>query len=286
MPETIDKNDKRLRDTAPLTDGRQHTRPLTLKEQGLPEVATGLASKKKFLPHHGDLSVDNPMRPLVRNHNKELAPVQGRFLDEDNRRLINGLTRKDATIIIAKEVRRLTDSLRKTTFERNRMQKRLTHDATKHMQQTLAIEALQKRITDRERSLTQLRKLLKEDRFIGDKGLVELTIALENSGVGNSAILMEPASLDDPTIDYSNVPPLEPFRFGPPGDPERPNDLQEKIGPVEVTRQRESYQDAVDDALGFVDPSKIAADEDMKRHILEEAGRKAEKAFPMPGASG
>lgn len=286
LPETIDKYDKRLRDTAPLTDGRQNTRPLALKEQALPETSAGLASKKKFLPHRGDLSVDNPMRPLVKNHNKELAPVQGRFLDDDNRRLINGLSRKDATIIIAKEVRRLTDSLRKTAFERNRMQKRLTHDATKHMQQTLAIEALQKRITDRERSLTQLRKLLKEKRFVGDKGLVELTIALEDSGVGNSAILMEPSSLDDPTVDYSNVPPLEPFRFGPPGDPEKPNDLQNQIRPVDVTRQRESYQDAVDDALGIVDPAKLAAEEELKRQILEEAGARSEKAFPMPGASG
>lgn len=288
LPETIDKSDKRLRDTAPLTDGRQNTRPLALKEQALPEVAAGLASKKQFLPHRGDLSVTNPMRPLVKNHNKELAPVQGRFLDDDNRRLINGLTRKDATIIIAKEVRRLTDSLRKTTFERNRMQKRLTHDATKHMQQTLAVEALQKRITDRERSLTQLRKLLKEKRFVGDKGLVELTIALEDSGVGNSAILMEPSSLDDPTVDYSNVPPLEPFRFGPPGNPEKPNELQSKIGPVDVTRQRESYQDAVDDALRIVDPAKAAAEEELKRQILEEAGARSDKAFPVPaaGASG
>jgi hypothetical protein len=228
------------------------------------------------------------MRPLVKNHNRELAPVQGRFLDDDNRRLINGLSRKDATIIIAKEVRRLTDSLRKTAFERNRMQKRLTHDATKHMQQTLAIEALQKRITDRERSLTQLRKLLREKRFVGDKGLVELTIALEDSGVGNSAILMEPTSLDDPTVDYSNVPPLEPFRFGPPGNPEKPNDIQSKIGPVDVTRQRESYQDAVDDALRIVDPVKAAAEEELKKQILAEAGARSDKAFPMPaaGASG
>lgn len=288
LPETIDKSDKRLRDTGPLTDGRQNTRPLSLKEQALPETAAGLASKKKFLPHRGDLSVANPMRPLVKNHNRELAPVQGRFLDDDNRRLINGLSRKDATIIIAKEVRRLTDSLRKTAFERNRMQKRLTHDATKHMQQTLAIEALQKRITDRERSLTQLRKLLREKRFVGDKGLVELTIALEDSGVGNSAILMEPTSLDDPTVDYSNVPPLEPFRFGPAGNPEKPNDIQSKIGPVDVTRQRESYQDAVDDALRIVDPVKAAAEEELKKQILAEAGARSDKAFPMPaaGASG
>ena len=275
-----------MRDTGPLTDGRQNTRPLALKEQALPETAAGLASKKKFLPHRGDLSVANPMRPLVKNHNRELAPVQGRFLDDDNRRLINGLSRKDATIIIAKEVRRLTDSLRKTAFERNRMQKRLTHDATKHMQQTLAIEALQKRITDRERSLTQLRKLLREKRFVGDKGLVELTIALEDSGVGNSAILMEPTSLDDPTVDYSNVPPLEPFRFGPAGNPEKPNDIQSKIGPVDVTRQRESYQDAVDDALRIVDPVKSAAEEELKKQILGRA--RSDKAFPMPaaGASG
>ena len=160
------------------------------------------------------------------------------------------------------------------------MQKRLTHDATKHMSQTLALQALQKRITDRERSMSCLRKLLRDK--VGDKGMVDLTIALEDSGVGNSAIMMEPSSLDDPTIEYSNVEPLEPFRFGAPGNPDKPDDLAGHIKPVDVTRQRESYQDAIDDALDVVDPDKAKAKEVADKRVLEEAGRQADIAFPVP----
>jgi len=281
VPESIERMQKNKRDTGPLQDGKEATRPLALKAQPLAETATGLASKKQFLPHRGDLSKDNPARPLVKKGlNQELAPVQGRFLDDDNRNLTNGLSRKDATIIIAKEVRRLSEALRNTTFSRNTMQKRLTHDATKHMSQTLALQALQKRITDRERSMSCLRKLLRDK--VGDKGMVDLTIALEDSGVGNSAIMMEPSSLDDPTIEYSNVEPLEPFRFGAPGNPDKPDDLAGHIKPVDVTRQRESYQDAIDDALDVVDPDKAKAKEVADKRVLEEAGRQADIAFPVP----
>lgn len=56
-------------------------------------------------------------------------------------------------------------------------------------QQALALQALQRRITDRERSQAALRVLLKQR--LGDKGLMELTVALEEVGVGNSALLKE-----------------------------------------------------------------------------------------------
>ena len=113
VPESIERTEKNKRDTGPQPRRQRSLAPLALKAQSLPETAVGLASKKQFLPHRGDLSKDNPARPLVKKGlNKELAPVQGKFLDEDNRRLTNGLTRKDATIIIAKEVRRLSQALR------------------------------------------------------------------------------------------------------------------------------------------------------------------------------
>ena len=112
--------------------------------------------------------------------------------------------------------------------------------------------------------------------------MVELTIALEDSGVGNSAIMIEPSSLDDPTIEYSNVEPLEPFRFGPPGNPDKPDNLAEHIKPVDVTRQRESYQDAIDDALGVEESNKAAAKAEADKRALDEAWKKADVAFPVP----
>ena len=76
--------------------------------------------------------------------------------------------------------------------------------------------------------------------------------------------------------------PLEPFRFGPPGNPEKPGDLADHIKPVDVSRQRESYQDAVDDALEVQDPNKAIAKAEADKRVLEEAGKKADIAFPVP----
>ena len=122
------------------------------------------------------------------------------MLDADNRMLTNGLSKKDAAIIIAKEVRRLGNSLAKVAHENAIFARKVTQDGVKHMQQRLAVQALQRRVTDKERSLTALRHLLKQR--VGQTGLMELTIALEDMGVGNSALLKDPATLDDLTVEY------------------------------------------------------------------------------------
>jgi len=68
--------------------------------------------------------------------------------------------------------------------------KQSTTDSYTNSQQGLAIQALQRRITDRERSLGALRALLRQR--LGEKGLMEMTVALEEVGVGNSALLKDP----------------------------------------------------------------------------------------------
>jgi hypothetical protein len=248
------------RSTSPLHDNLQHTRPL------------------QHRAHRGELSVDNPNRPLVMDtkvhRNKALAPVQGKFLDRDNREMTNGISKKDAAIIIAKEVRRLSDKLRQTQDMRDVYAKRLTHDATKHMQQRLALQALQRRITDRERSLTALRHLLKQR--LGDVGLMDLTVALEDMGVGNSALLKDPAALEDPSKrEYNNVPPIEPFRLGAQGVVTSEGE-QAGSDKVPVLKQRESYKDAIDDNLDFLSVEKKEQIENMKRGVLLDSAYQVE----------
>ena len=255
------------RSTSPLHDKLQHTRPL------------------QHRAHRGELSVENPNRPLVAgaqprggSRNKVLAPVQGKFLDRDNREMTNGISKKDAAIIIAKEVRRLSETLQKSESMKAVYAKRLTHDATKHMQQRLALQALQRRITDRERSLTALRHLLKQR--LGDTGLMDLTLALEDMGVGNSALLKDPASLEDPSRrEYNNVPPIEPFRLGAQGIVGTNGESADapEGGKVPVLKQRESYKDAIDDSLDYESPEKRDAAENAKRAVLVESAREIER---------
>lgn len=64
-----------------------------------------------------------------------------------------------------------------------------TTDSYANTQQALALQALQRRIVDRERSQAALRALLRQR--LGEKGLMELTVALEEVGVGNSALLKD-----------------------------------------------------------------------------------------------
>ena len=64
-----------------------------------------------------------------------------------------------------------------------------TTDSYANTQQALALQALQRRLVDRERSQAALRALLRQR--LGDKGLMELTVALEEVGVGNSALLKD-----------------------------------------------------------------------------------------------
>ena len=75
VPESIERTEKNTRDTGPRQDGKEASRPLALKAQSLPETAVGLASKKQFLPHRGDLSKDNPARPLVKKGSTRSLPL-------------------------------------------------------------------------------------------------------------------------------------------------------------------------------------------------------------------
>jgi len=64
-----------------------------------------------------------------------------------------------------------------------------TTDSHANAQQALALQALQRRLVDRERSQAALRALLRQR--LGEKGLMDLTVALEEVGVGNSALLKD-----------------------------------------------------------------------------------------------
>ncbi len=74
-------------------------------------------------------------------------------------------------------------------------------------------------------------------------------------------MLKDPSALDDLGVEYNNVPPIEPFRLGPPvgsAAGNGPNDAGTKLDengnplPVDVTKQRQSYKDRIDEVLDYV----------------------------------
>ena len=150
--------------------------------------------------------------------------------------MTKALTRADATMVIAQEVRRLASTVTALQEEREELRIKVRRplllalsplfplsllfsplcfpsglltflppsppprqsvtDSHANAQQSLAIQALQRRITDRERSQAALRALLQQR--IGDKGLMELAVALEEMGLGHSALLKEvPVAADN-----------------------------------------------------------------------------------------
>jgi hypothetical protein len=97
--------------------------------------------------------------------------------------------RQKAQQIVIYEVRRLHMALKK--LEKNKMvlEKKVTYDSAVNADLKIAIQNLEKRSTDREHGISALRELL--HCKLGDKGLNELTVSMEEMNVGGNILFKE-----------------------------------------------------------------------------------------------
>jgi hypothetical protein len=98
-------------------------------------------------------------------------------------------SRRNAQKIIVFEVRRLRVALTELQRQKQRLEDKAICESSRAAQLTVAVQSLQKRLTDRERGQVALRSLLLQR--LGEAGVNELVVALEQVGAGSEVLLRE-----------------------------------------------------------------------------------------------
>jgi hypothetical protein len=151
---------------------------------------------------------------------------------------------------------------------------------------------------------------------LGDNGLTDLTIALEDMGVGNSALLKDPAALAEIRREGGNdgkvlVQPLQlegsdnrsrkgganqppptttaNTLFGPPHIPDvRASNNIDELFPLR--KRREIIKEKVDDALNLTQPettdATLTEEEAMKREVMKDAIKRSDDMFGASAKKG